>query len=318
MLFFLLRRLLSLIPVLWGIATLVFVLMYVIPGDPARLMAGQHADERTLEVLREQMGLDRPLWERYGRFLVGLAHGDLGYSYRQRRPVARVIFERFPATVELALAAILIALVFGISAGMVAAVKHGGFLDYGVMVLSLLGISTPVFWLGLMLIVVFSVWLGWLPVGGYGEHGALRYLLLPAVSLSAISTGYFARITRSSLLEVLRTDYILAARTRGLPEGRILFKHALRNAAMPLVTVIGTNLAGLLGGAVATETVFAWPGIGRAIYDAILVRDLPVVEGGVIFLAFVFVVANLVIDLIYAWIDPRVRLPGHAGIGAER
>jgi len=318
MLFFLLRRLLSLLPVLWGIATLVFVLMYVIPGDPARLMAGQHADERTLEVLREQMGLDRPLWERYGRFLVGLAHGDLGYSYRQRRPVSRVIFERFPATVELALAAILIALVFGISAGMVAAVKHGGFLDYGVMVLSLLGISTPVFWLGLMLIVVFSVWLGWLPVGGYGEHGALRYLLLPAVSLSAISTGYFARITRSSLLEVLRTDYILAARTRGLPEGLILFKHALRNAAMPLVTVIGTNLAGLLGGAVATETVFAWPGIGRAIYDAILVRDLPVVEGGVIFLAFVFVVANLLIDLIYAWIDPRVRLPGHAGIGAER
>ncbi len=313
MLYFLLRRLLLLLPVLWGIATLVFVLMYVIPGDPARLMAGQHADQQTLEVLRRQMGLDRPLWQRYGMYLSGLAHGNLGYSYRQGRPVARVIFERFPATVKLALAAVLIALVFGICAGMLAAVKHGGFLDYGVMVLSLLGISTPVFWLGLMLIVVFSVWLGWLPVGGYGEHGALKYLILPAVSLSAISTGYFARITRAALLEVLRTDYILAARTRGLGEVRILFRHALRNAGLPLITVIGTNLAGLLGGAVATETVFAWPGIGRAIYDAILVRDLPVVEGGVIFLAFVFVTANLMIDLIYAWIDPRVRLAGSAG-----
>jgi len=190
-------------------------------------------------------------------------------------------------------------------------------LDYGVMGLSLLGISIPVFWLGLMLIVVFSVWLGWLPVGGYGESGGIRHLLLPALSLSAISTGYFARITRSSFLEVMRQDYILAARTRGIPESRIIFRHSLRNAAIPLVTVIGTNLAGLLGGAVATETVFAWPGIGRAIYDAILVRDLPVVEGGVIFLAFVFVVSNLVIDLLYAWIDPRVRLPGYSGAGGE-
>jgi peptide/nickel transport system permease protein len=313
MLFFLLRRLLSLLPVLWGIATLVFVLMYVIPGDPARLMAGQNADAKTLELLREQMGLDRPMIQRYGIFLAGLARGDLGYSYRQQRPVVRVILERFPATFKLALAAVLIALVFGVSAGVLAAVRHGRFLDYGVMVFSLLGISTPVFWLGLMLIVVFSVWLGWLPVGGYGEHGGIKYLILPAVSLSAISTGYFARITRSSMLEVLRTDYILAARTRGIPERRILFRHALRNAGLPLVTVIGTNLAGLLGGAVATETVFAWPGIGRAIYDAILVRDMPVVEGGVIFLAFIFVAANLVIDLVYAWIDPRVRLAGRSG-----
>ncbi|MEA2063080.1 MAG: ABC transporter permease [Gemmatimonadota bacterium] len=316
MFYFLLRRLLLLLPVLWGIATLVFVLMYVIPGDPARLMAGQHADQQTLNLLRRQIGLDRPLWQRYCKYLGQLARGDLGYSYRQQRPVARVVAERFPATAKLALAAVAIALVFGVPAGILAAVKHGRPLDYGVMVVSLAGISTPVFWLGLMLIVVFSVWLGWLPVGGYGEHGSLRYLILPAVSLSAISTGYFARITRSSLLEVLKSDFILAARARGLSESRILIKHALRNAAMPLVTVIGTNMAGLLGGAVATETVFAWPGIGRAIYDAILVRDLPVVEGGVIFLAAVFVLANLVIDLVYAWIDPRLRLPGHAGTGA--
>ncbi len=316
MLVFILRRLLSLVPVLWGIATLVFALMYLVPGDPARLMAGQNADEATIETIRVRMGLDRPLHVRYGKFLAGVATGDFGYSYRQRRPVSEVILERFPATLKLALATILIALLFGISAGVLAAVHHGKALDWGVMALSLLGISMPVFWLGLMLIVVFSVWLGWLPVGGYGD-GGLRYLILPALSLSAISTGYFARITRSSFLEVMRTDYILAARSRGIPGRRVVLMHAMRNAAIPLVTVIGTNLAGLLGGAVATETVFAWPGIGRAIYDAILVRDLPVVEGGVIFLAFVFVAANLAIDLLYAWIDPRVRLPGYSGAGGD-
>jgi len=315
MLTFVLRRLLALVPVVWGIATIVFVLMYLVPGDPARLMAGQNASQQTIQAIRMKMGLDRPVHERYGLFLAALARGDLGYSYRQRRPVSQVIGERFPATVRLALASILIALIFGVSAGIVAARRHGRVLDYGVMILSLLGISTPVFWLGMMLIVVFSVWLGWLPVGGYGESGDILHLLLPALSLSAISTGYFARITRSSFLEVMNQDYILAARSRGISESRIILRHSLRSAAIPLVTVVGTNLAGLLGGAVATETVFAWPGIGRAIYDAILVRDLPVVEGGVIFLAFVFVVSNLVIDLLYAWIDPRVRLPGYSGAG---
>ncbi|OGF97666.1 MAG: hypothetical protein A3F83_08655 [Candidatus Glassbacteria bacterium RIFCSPLOWO2_12_FULL_58_11] len=317
MLYFILRRLLALLPVLWGIATIVFALMYVVPGDPARLMAGQNASAETIELIRVRLGLDRPVHERYWIFLKNLARGELGYSYRQRRPVAGVILERFPATLELALAAVLIALVLGVGAGVLAARFHGSWPDYGVMALSLLGISTPVFWLGLMLIVVFSVWLGWLPVGGYGESGEMRYLILPALSLSAISTGYFSRITRSSFLEVLRGDFILAARARGIPERRILGRHALRNAAVPLVTVVGTNLAGLLGGAVATETVFAWPGIGRAIYDAILLRDLPVVEGGVIFLAFIFVVANLAIDLLYLWIDPRVRLPGFSGAGGE-
>jgi len=316
-LYFILRRLLALLPVLWGIATIVFALMYVVPGDPARLMAGQNASAETIELIRVRLGLDRPVHERYWIFLKNLARGELGYSYRQRRPVAGVILERFPATLELALAAVLIALVLGVGAGVLAARFHGSWPDYGVMALSLLGISTPVFWLGLMLIVVFSVWLGWLPVGGYGESGEMRYLILPALSLSAISTGYFSRITRSSFLEVLRGDFILAARARGIPERRILGRHALRNAAVPLVTVVGTNLAGLLGGAVATETVFAWPGIGRAIYDAILLRDLPVVEGGVIFLAFIFVVANLAIDLLYLWIDPRVRLPGFSGAGGE-
>ncbi len=306
---FLLRRLLSLVPVVIGLASLVFVLMYVVPGDPARLMAGQHADEQTLAALRHNLGLDRPLHVRYGMFLAGLVKGDLGYSYRQRRPVTTVLAERFPATLRLALAALAIALVFGVGAGVLAAVHHGRAADFVVMLLSLGGISTPVFWLGMMLIVLFAGILGWLPVGGYGD-GSLRYLVLPALSLSAISTGYFARITRAALLEVLRSDHVLAARARGLSEGRILWCHALRGAAVPLVTVIGTNLASLLGGAVATETVFAWPGVGRAIYDAILVRDLPVVEGGVILLALLFVGSNLLIDLLYAWIDPRIRMDG--------
>ncbi|MCE5273209.1 ABC transporter permease [bacterium] len=306
---FLLRRLVSLVPVVLGLASLVFVLMYLVPGDPARLMAGQHADEQTLSVLRHNLGLDRPLHVRYGMFLSGLARGDLGYSYRQRRPVTTVLAERFPATLRLALAALAIALVCGVGAGMLAAVHHGRAADFVVMLLSLGGISTPVFWLGMMLIVLFAGVLGWLPVGGYGD-GSLRYLILPALSLSAISTGYFARITRAALLEVLRSDHVLAARARGLSEARILWSHSLRGAAVPLVTVIGTNLASLLGGAVATETVFAWPGVGRAIYDAILVRDLPVVEGGVILLAFLFVGSNLLIDLLYAWIDPRIRLDG--------
>lgn len=314
---FLARRILALVPVLWGIATLVFLLMYVVPGDPARLMAGQNADEQTLELLRGKMGLDRPLHVRYGIFMADLARGDLGYSFRQRRPVSAVLAERFPATLRLALAAVGIALVFGVGAGVLAALNQGRAADYAVMVLSLLGISTPVFWLGMMLIVLFAGMLGWLPVGGYGD-GGLRHLILPALSLSAISTGYFARITRAGMLEVLRSDHVLAARARGIPERRILGLHAMRNAAIPLITVVGTNLAGLLGGAVATETVFAWPGIGRAIYDAILARDLPVVEGGVIFLAFLFVAANLVVDLLYAWIDPRVRLPGHRGMEAAR
>ena len=310
---FIARRILAMIPVVFGIATLVFALMYLVPGDPARLMAGQNADRETIENISRSMGLDKPLHVRYGHFLAGLARGDLGYSYRQQRPVSRVIAERFPATARLALAAILIAILLGVPAGIVAARSHGKFVDQLVMTLSLVGISTPVFWLGMMLIAVFAVWLGWLPVGGYGESGSFKYLIMPAVSLAAISTGYFARITRSALLEVLRSDYILAARARGVAEWRILFIHALRNAAVPIVTVIGTNLAGLLGGAVATETVFAWPGLGRAIYDAILVRDLPVVEGGVIFLALIFVFANLIVDIAYALIDPRVRVEGHRG-----
>ncbi|MFC1512322.1 ABC transporter permease [Candidatus Latescibacterota bacterium] len=307
---YVIRRLLFVFPIILGVATIIFVLMFLVPGDPARLMMGQHGDERVLENIRREMGLDRPVYIQYFRFLGRLARGDLGMSYRQRRPVATIIAERFPATLKLALASMFLAVVFGVTFGVIAAANRNRLFDWLVMILSLTGISLPVFWLGMMLILIFASGLGWLPVGGYGRSGDLRHLILPAVSLSTISIGYISRMTRSSMLEVIGKDYIRTARAKGLAEWVVILRHALRNAFIPVVTIIGIDFASLLGGAVATETVFAWPGLGRAVVDAIRVRDLPVVEGCVIFLAFIFVIANLLVDLTYAWLDPRIRLDG--------
>jgi len=304
------RRLFMVIPILFGVATIVFALMFLVPGDPARLLMGRHGDEETLRAIRREMGLDRPVYVQYARFIGRLAKGDLGMSYRQKRPVATIIRERFPATLKLAAASMVIAVVAGIAAGILAAVFRNTVLDWLVMVLSLTGISMPVFWLGMMLILVFASGLGWLPVGGYGRSGDLRHLALPAVSLAAISTGYIARMMRSSMLEVVGKDYIRTARAKGLSEKAVMLRHALRNAFIPVITIIGINFASLLGGAVATETVFAWPGLGRAAVDAIRMRDLPVLEGCVIFLAVIFVLANLAVDLSYAFLDPRIRLDG--------
>lgn len=307
---YILRRLLLVVPILLGVATIVFALMFIVPGDPARMLMGQHGDERTLANLRHEMGLDRPVYVQYARFIGKLAVGDLGVSYRQKRPVAEIIRDRFPATVKLAVTSMIIAVVIGLAAGILAAVYRNSVLDWMVMVFSLSGISMPVFWLGMMLVLVFASGLGWLPVGGYGRTGDLRHLALPALSLAAISVGYIARMMRSSMLEVIGKDYIRTARAKGLSKRVVVLRHALRNAFIPVITVIGINFASLLGGAVATETVFAWPGLGRAVVDAIRVRDLPVVEGCVIFLAFIFVVVNLLVDLSYAWLDPRIRLDG--------
>ncbi len=307
---YIIRRLFMTIPILLGVATIVFALMFVVPGDPARMLMGQHGDEATLAAIRHEMGLDRPLYVQYAKFIGRLAKGDLGMSYRQKRPVSTIIAERLPATAKLALASMIIAVIFGIAAGIIAAVFRNGILDWLVMVFSLTGISTPVFWLGMMLILLFASGMGWFPVGGYGRNGDLRHIFLPAISLAAISTGYIARMMRSSMLEIIGRDYIRTARAKGLAEHVVILRHALRNAFIPVITVIGLNFAALLGGAVATETVFAWPGLGRAAVDAIRVRDLPVVEGCVIFLAFIFVVANLLVDLSYAWLDPRIRLEG--------
>lgn len=307
---YILRRLLATIPILLGVATIVFALMFIVPGDPARLLMGQHGDERTLASLRREMGLDRPVYVQYARFIGKLARGDLGMSYRQKRPVTEIIRDRFPATAKLALASMAIAILAGVAAGILAAVKRNTVWDWLVMIFSLSGISMPVFWLGMMLVLVFASGLGWLPVGGYGRTGDLRHLALPAVSLAAVSVGYIARMMRSSMLEVIGKDYIRTARAKGLSERAVILGHALRNAFIPVITVIGINFASLLGGAVATETVFAWPGLGRATVDAIRMRDLPVVEGCVIFLAFAFVAVNLLVDLSYAWLDPRIRYDG--------
>ena len=307
---YIIRRLFMVIPILLGAATIVFALMFIVPGDPARLLMGQHGDEQTLASIRKELGLDEPVYIQYAKFIGRLARGDLGMSYRQKRPVAQIIRERFPATAKLAVASMVIAVIFGIAAGILAASFRNTVLDWLVMVFSLSGISMPVFWLGMMLILVFASGLGWLPVGGYGRSGDMRHIALPALSLAAISVGYIARMMRSSMLEVIGKDYIRTARAKGLSRKAVILRHALKNAFIPVITIIGINFASLLGGAVATETVFAWPGLGRATVDAIRVRDLPVVEGCVMFLAFIFVVANLLVDLSYAWLDPRIRLDG--------
>jgi len=307
---YIIRRIIMTLPILIGVATIVFILMFIVPGDPARMLMGQHGDEETLASIRREMGLDQPLYIQYGRYIGRLARGDLGTSYRQKRPVARIIRERFPATLKLAVASMIIAIVAGVSAGIVAAAFRNTVLDWLVMVFSLTGISMPVFWLGMMLILVLASGLGWFPVGGYGRSGDLRHIVLPALSLAAISTGYIARMMRSSMLEVIGKDYIRTARAKGLSRKAVILRHALKNAFIPVITIIGINFASLLGGAVATETVFAWPGLGRAAVDAIRMRDLPMVEGCVLFLAVIFVAANLVVDLSYAWLDPRIRLEG--------
>ena len=300
------RRLLALVPVLFGVSLLVFLLTAISLGDPARAAMGQRGDPEVVKQIRAEYALDRPVWVQYTTWMARLAQGNLGRSYHQQRPVSEVIGERFPATLRLALAATLIAVVLGLGAGALAALRPGSWWDQLLMTAAVLGISTPVFWLGLMLSLLFAVWLGWLPVSGYGD-GSLANLVLPAFTLGALHTGTIARLTRSSLLEVVRQEYIQTARAKGLGELRILSKHALRNALIPVVTVIGIGLADLLVGAPLTETVFAWPGLGRMLVAAVGQRDLPLVMGAVLVFAVIYVAGNLLVDLAYLVIDPRVR-----------
>jgi peptide/nickel transport system permease protein len=301
---YIIRRLLMAVPVVLGVATIVFALMFLVPGDPVRLMMGQRSDPEVAARIRVEMGLDKPLPVQYARFMGRVVQGDLGYSYWKQRKVTDILLERLPATLYLGITSLVIAILIGIPAGIIAAVRQNKFLDGAVMTVSLLGVSTPVFWLSLMMIIVFSVKLGWFPVSGYG----IPNLVLPALSLSAISVGYIARITRSSMLEVLKQDYMRTARAKGLRGSIVVLRHGLKNALIPVITVIGINFANVLGGAVATETVFAWPGVGRAMIDALRVRDIPMIEGGVIILALAFVLANLAVDVMYSFLDPRVRL----------
>lgn len=298
------HRLLLLLPVLLGVLTVVFVLMRVVPGDPARLIAGPEATLTELNAVRREWGLDAPLPVQYLQYLGRVARGDLGESIRSRRPVTVELAARFPNTLMLALASLVIMTVLGVSAGILAATHQNTFLDYASMTVALVGISMPIFWLGLMLMLLFSLYLGWLPATG---KGGLAHLILPAITLGTAQTAVVARITRASMLEVLRQDYIRTARAKGLSERWVVWAHALRNALIPTVTVVGLNFGGLLSGAVLTETVFAWPGIGRLIVDAIEMRDYPVVQGGVLLVALTYSLVNLIVDLAYALIDPRIR-----------
>ena len=300
----LLRRILIAVPTLLGVVLLVFLMVRLAPGDPAILRAGEFATPETLEAIRTRYGLDRPLPEQFALYLGALLQGDLGESARSRRPVLEELKTYFPNTVVLATAAILVALATGIPLGILAALRQGSWLDLGVMVLALLGVSMPVFWFGLLAILIFSVELGWFPVAG---KGTLAHLVLPAVTLGINATALLARMTRGTLVEVLSQDYIRTARAKGLAERVVIFKHALRNALIPVVTVAGLEFGSLLAGAVITETIFAWPGLGQLLVGSILSRDYPVVQGAVLLVAFTFTLVNLMVDLLYAWIDPRVR-----------
>ncbi|MGE5573518.1 MAG: ABC transporter permease [Bacillota bacterium] len=301
---YIVRRLLAVIPVLAGVILVVFILSTVVPGDPARILSGQRGDPETIERIRREMGLDRPWYIQMAKFFRDAITFDLGRSYRNNMKVTQALADRIPASAKLAGAALLVAVPFGMVLGIISAVKQYSIWDYASMILALLGVSVPVFFFGLLMIVVFCVRLGWLPGTGYG---GLRYLILPAITLGLRPAALIARITRSSMLEVVRQDYIRTARSKGVPEGSVVWRHALRNAMIPVITVIGVDVPSLLSGAMLTETIFCWPGIGRLAVEAVINRDFPIQRGVVLFMALVFLGATLIVDLSYGFFDPRVR-----------
>ena len=298
------RRLLAAVPTLWGVATAVFIMARLLPGDPARVIAGVLATQDQVDHLRRQLGLDQPLPVQYADYLGSLARLDLGTSAHFGDPVAAEIASRLPYTAELALTAVAVAAVAGVLAGAAAAVRRNTPLDLLISTVSILGISMPSYWVGLMLIVVFSVQLRVLPAAGASSPAGI---VLPALTLALLSVGLIARMTRSAMLEVLAQDYVRTARAKGLPQRRVVLVHALRNALVPVLTAIGLQLGALLGGAVLTESVFGWPGVGRLLLDSIFFRDYPMVQGLVLLFAVTYIAVNLVVDLLYVAVDPRVR-----------
>lgn len=331
---YIIRRLLNLIPVILGITLLVFVFLHLIPGDPATVLAGERATPEQVEALRERLGLNQPLPVQYLAFLWSLIRLDFGTSILSGVPIAEEIRIRWPATFELSVAAMLISIILGVPAGVLAAVRKNSAMDRLTMIGSLVGVSMPVYWLGLLLIYLFAVNLRWLPPSGRisvdvgftfksitgfyvldallqldlkALKDVLQHLILPALTLSTIPLAILARIARSAMLEVLSQDYIRTARAKGLLERWVIFRHALKNALLPVVTIIGLQFGTLLSGAILTETIFSWPGIGLWIYEGILARDYPVVQGGVVFVAIAFVLINLLIDVSYALLDPRIQ-----------
>jgi len=333
MLSFIIRRIFVVFPTLLGVTVIVFLMLRITPGDPAELLLGERATPQALEAMREYLGLNEPLHVQYGMFLKRAVKLDLGETIWSRQKVSIEIQERFPATIELAVVAMMISCFFGIILGLISAAKQYSWFDYLSMVTSLLGVSMPVFWLGLMLMLIFSLGLGWFPMSGrlgidvdlpiitnfyildavLARDGAalkdvLMHLALPALALSTIPLAIVARMTRSSMLEVLRQDYIRTAKAKGLGQIRIVLKHALRNGLIPVVTVVGLQFGILMGGAILTETVFAWPGVGKWLYDGVVKRDYMVIQGGTLLVASTFVLVNLIVDVLYAVINPRISV----------
>jgi ABC-type dipeptide/oligopeptide/nickel transport system permease component len=304
MLRYIARRLVAAVPTLLGVATVVFLMLRMLPGDPARVIAGLLASEADVERIRTQLGLDQPLLVQYGVFLGRLVQGNLGVSARTAQPVTSELSARLPSTIELAVASVILAMVVGIVAGVAAARYHETVVDYLVSALTLVGVSMPVYWLGLMLIVVFSINLRLFPAAG---SEGLSSFVLPSLTLASFSVALIARMTRSSMLEVLRQDYVRTGRAKGLRDQAVIYRHALKNALLPVLTVIGLQFGTLLGGAVLTETVFGWPGVGQLLVDSIFARDYPVVQGIVLTVAVMFIAVNLAVDLLYAYVDPRIR-----------
>lgn len=304
MMSFLVSRLASALVVVLGVVCLVFFLLHLVPGDPVDMMLGESARPADRAALREALGLDRPLLVQLWEYLRGLTQLDLGTSFHSRRPIAELLLERLPATAELAAAGLLVAVAIAFPLGILAAVRKDTAWDQGAMSFSLIGVSVPNFWLGPVLILVFSLWLGWFPVSG---RDGVASLVLPAVTLGTALAAVLSRMVRSTLLEVLGEDYIRTARAKGLSERQVVLHHALRNALLPIITLLGLQLGALLGGAVITETVFSWPGVGKLTVDAILRRDYPVVQAAVLLISVSYVGVNLLTDLVYAWADPRIR-----------
>ncbi|MBI3804095.1 MAG: ABC transporter permease [Nitrospirae bacterium] len=301
---FLIRRLLWACPVVLGVLTLVFFLIHFIPGDPIDVLLGERAAEADRAALRTALHLDEPILTQYGRFLGGVAQGDFGQSLTTHRPVAGMILARYPATLQLAAAALALALTIALPLGILSALRPRSAVDTGGLLLALIGISLPTFWLGPLLILLFSLKLDWLPVSG--RHG-LSSLVLPALTLGIGMSAILLRMTRATLLEVIRKEFVLAARAKGLPEHRVIVKHAFRNALIPLLTVVGLQIGALLTGSIITETIFSWPGLGRLTIQAIQSRDYPLVQGCILAITLSYIAVNLLIDLLYAAVDPRVQ-----------
>ena len=301
---YVLKRLAMLIPVLIGVTFMVYFILSLSPGDTAAMIAGESADAETIEATRKDLGLDQPVIVQYGKYMLNLLHGDMGKSYKTKRDVFPTIMAAFPNTAKLAFWSILVAVAIALPIGIISATRQYSAIDNVGMVAALLGVATPNFWLGLMLIIVFSLNLGWLPSGGMGSW---KNYIMPAITLGTGDAALICRMTRSSMLEVIRQDYIRTARAKGVPEKMVIRKHALKNALIPVVTVIGLQFGSLLGGATLTETVFAWPGVGRLLVDSIKSKDAPLVLGGVIMMTITFSIVNLCVDILYAFIDPRIK-----------